>query len=499
MKPVRLICLLTVLLLALCLPAQAESSPIYRSREPHLLLENMNEGPCTALTGLVEVMVVFVDVGDAPWTADRMLAMQQELQSGADQLCREAAAYDAALHIRLNWHMAAADSAPQINDSADWADALLQRIPALADRAEGGIWRDTPVIFCCSSAGRAFAHYTVSLSRPEYAVLFEDSDAHTLRHELLHLYGAWDYYIEPTIDAAAHRSCPDSIMLAAAAEGRVDDLTAYIIGWTDEPTGCATRILQETATVTAEDFEAAREMNQFTGVGELRSGDAVYSGMLVDGVYHGWGQLQWPDGSQYAGEWVQGDFHGEGVYRWASGSTYAGSFVEGARTGFGAYRWANGDRYVGDFINGKRHGRGAYFWTTGGIYVGDHTDSLRTGQGVSIAADGTVYTGDFVDGTPHGQGTYTWPDGSVYTGSVADGRRTGQGVCIWADGAVYTGEFLNDQMHGRGTYFWPDGASHTGEFSGNQRHGTGVYRSADGAILRGLWENGEYVSEAVDP
>lgn len=102
MKPIRLLCLLTALLLALCLPAQAESSLISRSRESHLLLKDMNVGPCTALTGQVEVMVIFVDVGDTGWAASDMLAMQQELQSAADQLCREAAAYGAALRIRLN-------------------------------------------------------------------------------------------------------------------------------------------------------------------------------------------------------------------------------------------------------------------------------------------------------------------------------------------------------------------------------------------------------------
>ena len=468
MKKIRLLCLFTALTLSLCLPWMA-------SAEPHLLLEDMNEGPCAALTGQVEAMVIFVNIDGLNWTEDALLSMQQELRSAADQLEREAAGYGAALSIRLNYCMGVTDCLPQLNNSSDWADELLLSIPALADRAESGSWQGVPLIFCCRAEGRAFAHNTVSTARPEYAILFADNDASTLRHELLHLYGAQDFYVEPAIKAAAQRIFPDSVMLSSTAESRVDGLTAYIVGWTGEPGSEAARFLQETASVTEEDFQAAREANQFTGVGVSENDDSVYSGAMVSGVYHGWGQLEWADGDVYAGEWMQGERTGKGVYRWASGSTYAG-----------------------DFISGRRTGQGAYFWTDGNLYAGDFVDGARTGQGTTIVADGTIYSGSFADGTPHGQGTYTWPNGAIYSGSIVEGSRTGKGVCIWPDGSVYTGEFLNNQMHGFGTYLWADGASYTGEFSANQRHGSGVYRSADGAVLRGLWENGSYVSEASD-
>lgn len=509
----RLTGLLLCAALLLALPGIA---PARAEWDDHYYLEERGLGSCSTLTGRVRMAVVFVTLPDGPWSADERAAMKAEVASAVSTLEDEAAAYGARLTMELTYYNASAEVPPVLNDSEEWADSMMHESNGLPDRYDESGWRDMPALFLLNIDGRAFAHSEYSTEQAEYAILFSDSDAGTIRHELLHLYGASDYYVHDTVEAAARECFPDSIMLSSDAENRTEGLTAYIIGWTDQLDAAAVRFLYLTKDVTEEDIDAAREANQITGFGTVESDTSVYTGMLSDGIRNGWGVMEWKDGGMYQGSWDWGTRDGKGYYTWASGSTYLGDYVDGERTGWGTYTWADGGSYTGCFVDNERTGWGTYNWPSGNTYTGDFVDSVRTGKGTFTWADGDMYIGDFVNDKRHGKGTYLWnsgdtyigdfvensrtgkgtykwASGNMYTGDFVDGERTGKGTYVWTNGAVYTGDFVKGAISGQGVYTWPDGSTYTGSFVDGVRHGYGVYRGANGSVMDGQWENGDFI------
>lgn len=106
-----------------------------------------------------------------------------------------------------------------------------------------------------------------------------------------------------------------------------------------------------------------------------------YSGVLLDGRFHGAGILRYRDGTVIDGEWQNGRLHG-----------------------YATLRDAEGNRYEGDFYQGLAHGDGKWF-----------------------ARDGRVYSGAFSAGLPDGAGRVTYPGGDSFA------ILHEAGVEIWSD------------------------------------------------------------------
>lgn len=90
--------------------------------------------------------------------------------------------------------------------------------------------------FAMSIKGRKNANSTrrAYTDSGEYAFIYFKSHrdiSYTLCHEILHLYGAIDYYYPDTIKKQAERFFPHSIMLCYYEKPYIDDLTRYLIGW----------------------------------------------------------------------------------------------------------------------------------------------------------------------------------------------------------------------------------------------------------------------------
>ena len=62
---------------------------------------------------------------------------------------------------------------------------------------------------------------------------------------------------------------------------------------------------------------------------EYRPGIHRYEGGFRDGMYHGQGDMTWPDGTRYEGGFRAGDYHGQGVRTYKSGKRYEGSWDDG--------------------------------------------------------------------------------------------------------------------------------------------------------------------------
>ena len=488
--------LLPILLIALLLlsPASADQDLFSRlsgfnnqstAAADHYIADGRLSGSCQLLRGDVELAVVLVDLEGATWGTQDVNQVHLVVEDALDNLEAEAAAMGVRLSITPNYYRGHGSSDP---DETDWELSVLSTVPALASRSRTA-WFNKPILFCLNTEGRSFAITTFKQENLEYVVFYMENDESTVRHELLHLFGAEDLYFHPEIESAAERHFPDSVMLHSNKDAVVDPLTAWLIGWTAEPGEVALAFLQDTEHLTAENIEDARSTDMQTGTGSFDMGDGWYYGSLDMGSPNGRGYYVWDGGYSYVGDWVWNAFTGRGTYTWDDGEYYTGDFVNDDCTGKGTYIWNDGDYYTGDFVQDKRTGKGTYIWNDGDYYTGDFIDGDRTGRGTSVWADGESYTGDFIDDDRTGKGTYSWKDGDSYTGDYVNGERTGKGAYSWSDGDCYTGDFVHNERTGLGVFSWADGDVYVGGFADGECHGKGAY----------TWTSGEsYVGDYVD-
>lgn len=267
----------------------------------HILLDTKGLGVCQAMTGRVEVLAVFVDLPDAPWTEKDMKRRQEVLQQALVKLEKEAAGYGAALKLSLDVYRSRAGKLLQVTDDnheewieqvilatqpeekpvktgaaapkkdMSWRDAFLGRTAAPAKPVKpadsaapaakplpdyrSGLrgYFGRPLLMLQNKPGRAWA-MSCNGGRPETAFIYHNDPECVLRHELLHLFGAADFYHVPQLVAAVKKHMPNSIMLDGnKSSNRVDEVTAYLVGWLKEPTALVRTFLKETAHLTRED------------------------------------------------------------------------------------------------------------------------------------------------------------------------------------------------------------------------------------------------------
>jgi hypothetical protein len=112
----------------------------------------------------------------------------------------------------------------------------------------------------------------------------------------------------------------------------------------------------------------------------------------VDGSVSGSGSLVWREKgaasydanaavARFTGILISGAAGGTGRYLHRSGASYRGSWKQGLMHGYGRLQLPNGDEYAGVFHAGKRHGNGVYIDSTGIVYEGGFAAGLRDGIG----------------------------------------------------------------------------------------------------------------------
>lgn len=435
--------LLTLLLLVSSAAAEFDALAAlhYRSSYVYAFSQDRDRGACRMLRGDFELTVILVSADGQPWTVLDLGNVNRSVTKALATLESEAAGYGVELSITPVYYRTVA---PADVDTENWRDNTIASIPELAGVES---WANRPVLFCLNTPGRCFARTGSEVM--EYVIYYTDYDPGTVRHELLHLFGAEDFYFHEEIEAAAIRHFPRSVMLNSDTNAVTDPLTAYLVGWTEEPEGAAADFMADISHLTNETVETAREIDQQSGTGTFKLESGMYYGTLEMGVRNGLGLYQWESGMSYVGDWTWNTFDGKGTLTWADGSYY-----------------------TGEFADDKRTGRGTYVWP-----------------------DGTIYTGDFVNGRQTGRGTLTWADGSSYTGDFTDGKRTGKGTLTWSDGSSYTGEFVKDVISGMGMMTFANGDTYIGQFKDGAMHGTGTMYYSDGTVKNGKWENGTFLGE----
>ncbi len=431
-------------------------------------------GGCRELIGNVKVTVVFANDPTASWTGAAIEAEKKELAAEAQKLMSEAARYGQTLQLSFVYKTATATKVPSINDENTFVTSALHSagLPT-RDKLNSTLKQQygcaqAPVVFCVNHGGRSFAQWGHDA---EHAVLFQEG-TNPFAHELLHQFGADDFYYPNSVKSLAEELFGKSVMLSSSTV-YVDELTAYLVGWTSQPSTKAVSFLKQTNHITKEMMNAEYEKNTYTGyVKDYNDGNGRYTGNLVNGYRHGQGTYIYDNGNSYTGSWHNGHRHGKGVFRWAdSNSAYDGDWSQDLMHGQGTYRWGSGNVYTGTWVNSKMHGKGTFTW-----------------------GNGDVYTGDWVEDKRQGQGTFTWKQtGNSYTGGWAASKMHGKGT-ITFDNGKYVGDFQHGVRTGYGIYYWHSGARHEGQWENNQRHGNGVYYNADGTVgKQGVWQNDTFV------
>ena len=436
----------------------------------HVYLTSRGYGACTGFTGNVKFYVVFVSDPEAAWTEDRITQTKQEIEATMARIRQDAAAYGAVLNLTAEDVTARAEAPLVRKEWTDWANSALTSIslPGMKNGTAAVLEERygvdaVPIIFCTNQNGRSFAQsYSGSTSATEGVLIYGDTKE--LYHEVCHVFGAEDFYYPTEVAELAKTYLPDSIM-ANSAEGMMEDLTAYCIGWTDTLSDNAMQFLQKTSHLTQAYLAAQKLLESQTGyVENFATSSGIYTGYLVDGVRHGQGTLVWSSGSVYTGTWEHGVRHGQGRMTFDNGDVYDGQWQDGIRQGMGTYIWANGNRYVGEFVENSRQGQGTMYYTDGSQYTGQWWGNERNGQGKHTFPEGHTYEGSWKDGTFHGQGVFIWTMGDKYVGEYVDGNRQGYGVYYYPNGSRYEGQWYAGEQHGQGTMYYSDGSKRSGKW-----------------------------------
>ena len=297
-----------------------------------------------------------MDTPDNPWTDTDAWQFHEDVLVANDRLINQAAAWGVNLRVELNYINSYVDYPVDMVNYADWAKAALtaanlpteNTIPTLREMYQ---FEEAAIFFVSNRDGRSFAVNEYAESGLEYVVLYRRQGDY--RHELYHVYGAADLYYPQEAKQQALACFGDSIMIDGAAGG-VDALTAYLLGWTEQPSFAARTFLENTAWITADYVNSALDSETASGYMTIRWGDGTYTGDVVDGVPQGWGTMVWDSGDWCEGNWVYGTIEGYATFYWASvGDLYQGEFHNNVIHGYGTYTFANGQVLTGQWANNE--------------------------------------------------------------------------------------------------------------------------------------------------
>ena len=323
------------------------------------VLQHRGMGSCKALKGNVAVTVVFVDDAVSSWTQQEIDEFTGELYIDISELTNQASQWGVELNVTMYSGYSSLDYEVEpatafyalgpILSSAGYDMYNLSDSLKLKTGADA-----VPFVIAFNKDGRSYANQNPDEKDVQACYLFSGSDA--FKHELLHLFGAADFYYQDLMSFAVSDIMGESIMCDSAND-HVDDLTAYLVGWTDQLTNEAETMLYVIGYIGNEELQTAQEENMITGFGTLNlDGGVTYSGYLSMGVPDGWGEMIFANGDTYSGEFDNGVRTGYGYYVWISGDRYEGYFQDGQLHGQGTLTKANGEVISGTWVNGEFKG-----------------------------------------------------------------------------------------------------------------------------------------------
>lgn len=237
-----------------------EIQTIYKN---HFLTSRRDMGAVRKLRGNIDVIVFFVNDSRSTWT-DSARQKYRAVQKEAMQLLqRDARSRGVSLQIR-NAYVDAAVSMNCTREQREvWSKAIISKygvpdLPAYQRRhkAVKGC-AEAPILFVFN---KPFRSSTVCVDWEtrmygEMSIISFECTARTILHELLHQFGAMDLYYPDEVHNLIQRMGYESIM-AISHSMHIDSLTSYLIGWTEQISDGAAKILEKTTHLTRAEMEA---------------------------------------------------------------------------------------------------------------------------------------------------------------------------------------------------------------------------------------------------
>lgn len=220
----------------------------------HFFMGSVNRGDSRKLQGKILVTFILVSDSQNRWDAASVQKLKTVHKNAANTMKLEAASYGVTLEVSHKYIMCTiksvfsreeyAASVRRVLDEAGYSDRISRKL-----EEENGV-DDAPILFCINRSDRSFAVTSRDVFGFEYGVLYGNTEDY--RHELYHLYGAVDLYPK-SVKTLGEKYFPTSVMLQSSMVA--DDLTAYLIGWTDTLSEKAVAFLEATKHIHSGNFK----------------------------------------------------------------------------------------------------------------------------------------------------------------------------------------------------------------------------------------------------
>ena len=237
--------------------------------------ESYDCGSCRQLKGNPYLLVIFLDDDVSSWSEDQVLAALDEQILPAESFMEEnASQWGVELDLRIGYYATYGhpDRPVKYNGSIKTyengtsRDLLEQAAATLGFSSKEEMHEkmmelsgqeQVGYVFMLNKGGRSYSSNYANCRgtsagnyQMEYSVIYSgftdtshDTGSDTVTHEVLHMFGAEDYYYPDSRKFLARKYYPKDIMLCAmpALEYfELGDFTAYTLGWTDrEPAICS--------------------------------------------------------------------------------------------------------------------------------------------------------------------------------------------------------------------------------------------------------------------
>ena len=216
-------------------------------------LKTINEGSATILRGKVHVVHLFVDSnGFAPWNVKQRRAVRKDANKALNWLVQQAKRYEVnvqfaahSISAQLSWPKQIPKSCDGEQTHCEFGEWILEPMKQFL-QSQSSISKGANICFLVyvKDEYRSYAVRQMKFRNPtcpfEYAMIASPHSAPVIAHELLHLFGADDYYLggyfrrdsqEPLLREQLLSGCIMFEMPDDIADSHVDDLTAQNIGW----------------------------------------------------------------------------------------------------------------------------------------------------------------------------------------------------------------------------------------------------------------------------
>ena len=257
--------------------------PLFRPKKPPIIVtpvvdetrKNYNNGSCYDMEKDLCYFIVHIDDNESSWTEkERNEFIENKFLVSLDYLSRKADEYSVTLCTEYKSYPADNNTKITYNGIVD-TDVVTNGIQSdLLNQVAVSMGYSSPeemdsslknqfnvgqiaYLFALDKNGRSYkySYVTDNNKKIEFCVFFDDAlkfnkstCCSTISHEILHLFGAEDFYDPynemPERERLAKQLYPDDIMLTLANDvnnAEIGAYTAYAVGWTDTlPEECDT-------------------------------------------------------------------------------------------------------------------------------------------------------------------------------------------------------------------------------------------------------------------